>query len=341
MKLYGAEASRYFRKPNLRSPGLLVYGADAMRVAYCRGLAVDALLGNEDAKEMRLDRISSRELRNDPDRIGLAVKAQGFFAGRRVVLVEEANDGVAMMLGSIFEDWNQGDAFIVAQAGMLPPASKLRKLFEKHGSAYAAPVFADAESQVMIEAAIAESGLGGLAADSRRDIESLGRDLDPMAFRRFIEKLAIFKLGDESPVSSSDLVACAPGSMDVSLNEALDLIADGHARKAGDAVTRLVGLGHAPAGICTAAKRYFQNLHKVASDPKGPQAALDKLRPPVFGKQRRLALERRAQKWGFARTEEALMHLADADIALRSGGSVPARELMERVMLRIALLGRQ
>ena len=341
MKLYGKEASRYIRKPSLKSPGLLVYGADAMQVAYCRGLAVDALLGNGEAKEMRLDRILGRDLQRDPDRLGLAVKAQGFFAGRRVVLVEEASDGNAKLLASALDDWNQGDAFVVAQAGMLSQSSKLRLLFEKHSSARAAPIFADAESLVVVETLVAEAGLPSLSADGRRDIESLGRSLDPIAFKGFMEKLAIFKMGDEAPVSSADIEACAPDAADVSLNGVLDLIADGHVRKAGDAVTRLAGLGHAPAGICTAAKRYFQNLHRIASDPDGPQAALGKLRPPIFGKQRRASMERRAQNWGFARTEAALMHLADADLALRSGGPLPARELMERVLIRIAYLGRQ
>ncbi|MDE0110990.1 MAG: DNA polymerase III subunit delta [Albidovulum sp.] len=341
MKLSGREASRYIRKPSLNSPGLLIYGTEPMQVAFCRGLAVDALLGNEDAKEMRLDRFLGRELQRDPDRIELAVKAQGFFAGRRVVLVEEANEGNAKMLAGVLDDWNEGDAFVVAQAGMLSQSSRLRQLFEKHRRAYAAPIFADAESRAIVENVVAEAGLPGLSPEGRRDIESLGRSLDPLAFKRFVEKLATYKFGDDSPVSSSDIEACAPGSLDVSLNKVLDLIADGHVRKAGDAVTRLAGLGHAPAGICTAAKRYFQNLHRIASDPEGPQAALGKLRPPVFGRQRRAAMERRAQKWGFARTEVALAHLADADLSLRSGGSIPAKELIERVLIRIAYLGRQ
>ena len=341
MKLFGIEASRYIRKPSLKSPGLLVYGPDVMQVAYCRGLAVDALLGNGDAKEMRLDRILGRDLLSDPNRLGVAIKAQGFFEGRRVVLVEDAKEGNARLLAAVLDDWNQGDAFIVAQAGMLPQSSKLRQLFEKHGSARSAPVFADAEGPVIVETLVADAGLPSLSADGRRDIESLGRSLDPVAFKRFMEKLAIFKMGDEAPVSSCDIEACAPGSADVSLNGVLDLIADGHVRKAGDAVTRLAGLGHAPAGICTAAKRYFQILHRIASDPDGPQAALGKLRPPVLGRQRRASMERRAQKWGFARTEEALMHLADADLSLRSGGPLPARELMERVLIRIAYLGRK
>ena len=179
MKLAGIEASRYIRQPNLKSPGLLIYSSDAMLVAFCRGLSVDALLCDEDAKDMRLDRISGRDLRNDPEKIEIAVKTQGFFAGRRVVLVEEANDGIAKVLASVLDDWNQGDAYIVVQAGGLPKSSKLRQLFEKHKSAYAAQIFADAESKELVKTVNADGGLGDLSVDSRRDIESLGRSLDP------------------------------------------------------------------------------------------------------------------------------------------------------------------
>ncbi len=341
MKLFGRDASRYIRKPNLKSPGMLIYGADNLRVSYCLGLAVESLLGDGGAKEMRLDRIVGRDLQRDPDWIGLAVKAQGFFEGRRVVLVEEATDGSAKLISPALKEWNPGDAYIVAQAGTLSPNSKLRLLFERHKSACAAPIFADAEDQVVAETLIGEAGLGGISADCRRDIESLGRSLDPMALKQFLEKLALFKIGDDAPVSSEDIEACAPASTDTTLNGALDLIADGQVGRAGEAVTRLAGQGHAPAGICTAAKRYFQNMHRVASDPEGPQAAFAKLKPPVFGKYRRLALERRAQQWGFARTEAALMHLVEADLALRSGGPLPGRELIERVLIRIAYLGRR
>ena len=45
MKLTGRDAAAYFRKPDPEKAGLLIYGADAMRVALRRQEVIAALIG--------------------------------------------------------------------------------------------------------------------------------------------------------------------------------------------------------------------------------------------------------------------------------------------------------
>ena len=71
---------------------MLLFGADAMRVALKRAALVEALIGAEGAAEMRLTRLAGADLRRDPAALLDAMKAVGFFPGARVVLVEEAAD---------------------------------------------------------------------------------------------------------------------------------------------------------------------------------------------------------------------------------------------------------
>ena len=80
MKLSTREAARYFSKPDPGKTGLLIYGADAMRVALKRQQVVAALVGPAGEEEMRLTRINGAELRKDPAQLTDAVKAQGFFS---------------------------------------------------------------------------------------------------------------------------------------------------------------------------------------------------------------------------------------------------------------------
>ena len=47
MILRGAEASRYFAKPDPARAGLLIFGADPMRVALKRQEVIGALIGPE------------------------------------------------------------------------------------------------------------------------------------------------------------------------------------------------------------------------------------------------------------------------------------------------------
>ena len=79
MKLSGAAAARYCARPDPAKAGLLLYGADAMRVALKRQEAILALVGPSAEAEMRLERLSGADLRRDPAAVTDALRAQGFF----------------------------------------------------------------------------------------------------------------------------------------------------------------------------------------------------------------------------------------------------------------------
>ena len=79
-----------------------------MRVALKRAALVEALIGPDGAAEMRLERIAGADLRREPARCVDALKATGFFAGPRAVLVEEAGDAAAPALKAALADWRDG-----------------------------------------------------------------------------------------------------------------------------------------------------------------------------------------------------------------------------------------
>lgn len=77
----------------------------------------------------------------------------------------------------------------------------------------------------------------------------------------------------------------------------------------------------------------------MASDPKGAEAALNAQRPPVWGP-RRTAMLRQVRALPLNRLEEALGLLTDTDLDLRSSRPLPAAALVERCLMRIALMPR-
>jgi DNA polymerase-3 subunit delta len=81
MKLSPRDAPGYFARPDAARPGLLIYGADGMRVALRRQQVIKALIGPQGEEEMRLTRMTAADLRKDPAMLLDAVKAQGFFPG--------------------------------------------------------------------------------------------------------------------------------------------------------------------------------------------------------------------------------------------------------------------
>jgi len=338
MKLPPRDAPRYFAKPESQRTGLLIYGPDAMRVALKRQEVIAALIGPQGEEEMRLNRISAADLRKDKALLSDAVKAQGFFPGPRVAFVEDATETVAPIIIDALSDWREGDAQVIVTAGQLKATSKLRKLFEAHPNAYAAAIYDDPPSKAEIEAELAKAGLNNISAEAMTDLTGLSRSLDPGDFRQTVEKISLYKLGDDTPLGSDDIIACAPGSTEADLDDVLNIVAEARSGEIGPVMRRLRAQGIQPVGLCIGATRHFRTLYVAASDPGGAAAGIGRVRPPVFGPRRDRML-RQAQKWGAPKLQQALGLLTETDLKLRSAGqTAPDMALVERALIRLSRL---
>jgi DNA polymerase-3 subunit delta len=339
MKLNARDARAFFAKPDPAKAGLLIYGPDAMRVALRRQEVIAALVGPEGEEEMRLTRMSGSELRKEPAALLDAMTAQGFFPGQRVVFVEEANDTVIKPVEPALAEWRPGDAFLVITGGQLKPTSKLRKLFEGHKLALSTAIYADPPGRDEIEDELRKAGLSDVSSEAMSDLFDLGRILDPGDFRQTIEKLSLYKHGDASPVSAEDVANCAPVTTEAGVDDALDIVAEGRFAEIGPILTKLEGQGVQPVRLCIGANQHFRKLYAAASDPGGPEAGLARARPPVpYMRKDRLA--RQARGWGAVKLEHALRVLTDVDLQLRSSQPAPQMALVERAMIRLAMMAR-
>lgn len=338
MKLAPRDAPSYFAKPDPNKAGLLIYGADAMRVALRRQEVISALLGPKGEEEMRLTRLSGGDLRRDPAALPDAMRAQGFFPGLRVVFLEDANDANAPAVSDALADWQPQDARLIVTAAALRATSKLRKLFEGHSAALAAAIYDDPPSRAEVEAILAKASLGAVSGDAMRDLSDLAAALDPGDFRQNVEKLALYKVGDATPVSPEDIAACGPVSMEAALDDVLNLVAEARSGEIGPVMKRLRAQGVQPVTLCMAAGRHFRALYTIASDPDGPAQGLSRMRPPIFGPRRDRML-RQVKRWRVDRLQSALSDLTEADLRLRSvAQTAPGMALVERALIRIAVM---
>ena len=339
MILKGAEIARYLARPDPTRPGLLIYGQDAMRVALKRAEAIAALTGPGADEEMRLTRIAGADLRKDAALLMDAVKAVGFFPGQRVVLVDDAPDASAPAIAAALGDWAHGDAVIVIAAGGLAKSSALRKLFEPHKAAMTAPIYDDPPGEEEIARWLKEAGLSAPPPDAMRDLVALSRALDPGDFRQTVEKIALYKFGDDSALTPSEIALMAPSTIEAEIDDLIDVVADGKSAEFGQIMRRVEAQGILPVSIAIAALRHFRALHAASCDPGGALSGLSRLRPPVFGP-RRDRMARQEQSWGMRNLEEAIHHLLDTDMQLRSSSRAPAMALVERALIRLAMMPR-
>lgn len=337
MILKGVEASRYFARPDPSKSGLLIAGADAMRVALKRQEVIAALIGPEGEAEMRLTRIPAADLRKDSAALLDAIKAIGFFPGPRVAFVEDATDALAPVIAEALKAWLPGDAVIVVTAGGLTGKSALKTLFEKHPAAFCAMLYDDPPSREEIEDALKKAGLKDIGKEAMADLTTLARALDPGDFRQTLEKIALYKFRDDTPLTPAEVAAMAPATIEAEVDDLLHAVADGRVREVGLLMRRLEGQGVLPVTLCIQAMRHFRALHVAATDQGGLQAGLMKAR--IFGP-RRDQMQRQASAWGGGALETAVGLLLDTDLTLRSASRAPGMALMERALIRLAMMRR-
>lgn len=333
MKLAGAEARRYLAKPDPGKAALVIFGEDAMRVAMKRAEAVIALAGLKADAEMRLTRIPAADLRKDAAALQDSVKARGFFPGARVVVVEDATDGLSATLQAAFDDWRPGDANIIVTAGNLTGKSTLKTLSEKHFAVMCVGLYDDPPTREEIEAELKRAGLAMVPGDAMAELMTLSRSLDPGDFRQTLEKISLYKFQDASPLTPAEIAALAPATIETEAEDLLDAVAEQRMGDIGPVLRRLEGQGVLPVTLCIAALRHFTTLHLMSTDPEGPASGFARARG--FFKRRDRMLKQ-ASNWTTRQIEKALALLVETDLTLRSSSRAPLMAVMERTLIRIA-----
>jgi DNA polymerase-3 subunit delta len=338
MKLSGAEAVRYLAKPDPARAALLIFGADGMRVADKRLEAVAALIGPEGEAEMRFARLAAGEVRKRPALVADALAEKGFFPGPRVVLVEDATDTHTAAMEQALAGWRPGDAVLVVTAGGLTGKSTLKTVFERAAQAVAIGLYDDPPSREEIEAMLAKSGLTRVDSAAMGELTLLSKELEPGDFRQTVEKLGLYKLGDETPLNPVEIHALAPNAGEADEMDLAAVVADEQPARIGPLIRRLEAQGKLAVGLVIPVQRYFRALYAIATDPAGTAVAAR--RTYGFGN-RQGGMASQASRWSVPRLEAALTTLIETDLTLRSTSKAPAMAVLERALLRVALLNRE
>ena len=337
MKLSGRNLASFFEAPPKGLMGVLIYGNDPMRVASKREKLIYAILGPNANEEMRLTRISRENLKKSPEQAIDLCKAQGFFPGHRALLIEDANETVTDIIIKAFDAWNDRDAALIVTAGSLKPSSKLRKFFEQQKNTFSAPVYDDPMTRPEIEKIISDAGIKNVTQDSLNNLCQIALQLEPGDFKQTIEKLALYKLNDETSLTHQDISKCIPISNEAQIEEVLTVVLSGNHLKINHIVSRLQSQGVLPVTLVIAATRHFKILFSLATNPKGPSAGVAALRPPVYGP-RRESLIKQAQKWGPEKIKGAIKIITATDLKLRSlNQQAPQMAIVERLLIRLAM----
>jgi len=339
VKLAGARAAGFCARPD-KAPGgaaigALLHGPDAGLLALRRRELVAALTGGDD---LRLTRLEPAAALKDPAGIDAALRARGFFPGRRVVLIEGARDALAGALAPVLQGIGPEDAFLAVTAEGLTARSALRRLFEQGAGLVALGLYPDPPDAAELAAMLDAAGLtAGLTPEAAEALGALAGQTGRGALGPLIEKIALYALGRDAPLGLDELEPLLPSAAEAELDRLIAVVAEGRPAAVGPMIARLSAAGTGPVAMLIAAERHFRQLLALAVAPDGIEAGLKRLRPPAFGA-RRDGLITQARRWGPTRLEAANRLLFQADRCLRAPGDRPDRALVERCLIRLAMM---
>jgi DNA polymerase-3 subunit delta len=226
----------------------------------------------------------------------------------------------------------------VVTAQNLTARSALRRLFE--GAVYLASLglYPEPPDEVELKALLEKAGFScGLTPEAAQDLVSVANQIDRGALLQLIEMIAVYSLGFNKPLNQEGLAPLLPAAADSELERLVAAVAEGRAGAVAPLIARMAAAGVGATSMLIAVGRHFRQLLVLAVAQDGIEAALGQLRPPAFGP-RRKALASQARRWGPRRLESANRVLFQADRTLRSAGGRPDRALVERSLIRLAMM---
>jgi len=345
MKLATKDISRALKTLETDHFSVLAYGPDAGGVSDLLKRAQAAILGDTEPDPMALVKLTGEVLTADPARLFDEAAQPAFFGGPKIIHAGPVTDNHLASVQAVLEA--DLPAYLLLEAGTLPPKSKVRQLFEKSKNAYAAACYLDAERD--IEALIDEMLIGRgvmVSRDARIYLRSqLGNDRS--ITRAELEKLALYAGTFTNDAPREDLsLADVRDLIGTNASETTDDIAAAAFSGLGDQADTLLknALGQETNGVEIVRAIAWRCLRLLAASVdvdqgKSPTDAVAALKPPVFWKDKS-SYTAQVASWKRMRLQACLSLIIDAEIALKGQGPRPDITL-GRLLMQISMAGRR
>jgi len=286
-------------------------------------------------------RPTMEQIKSQPSLLLDEVSALSMMGGRRLVRLEGATNDAKTAVQLALDD-DAGDGLIVITAGDLATSSALRKLAEKHPCALSIACYSDDAGNVaaLVRTMLDEAGLTATQDAVHYLVSHLGSDRQ--VTRRELEKLVLYMGTEGGQVSLEDAEACVGDSAALMLSHVAEATTGGDLGKLESSLERAYTAKESPIAILRIVENRLVRMHLargiMEKERCGARQAIDKLRPPVFYKEKD-ALSNQLDRWSLAKINQALRILSEAEADCKSTG-MPAETITARTCLRLARAAR-
>ena len=335
MKLTARNIDAFIKTPDPAARVILVYGPDNGLMRE-RATALALTIVKDIADPFNVAALSTDILLDDPARLADEAGAISMMGGDRVIRVENAGDKLTPLIKTYLTNPSP-TTLVILEAGELTTKSSLRKLCESAKNPAAIPCYVEDERD-----------LGRLIRDTMQS-HNLRIDNDAVAWlaanisgdrmkaRGEIEKLALYKGNENTPVSLADAQAACGESGARNLDDLIFSVGGRQSGKALKIYNQLQEEGVPFIVILRALQTHFRRLHATKArlqDGSDLQSALYALSPPPFFKYEPLFREQ-VGSWSIPALDRVMSRLMDVEASCKRTGT-PAETLVAQSLLGIS-----
>ncbi len=323
MKITAGQIDRFLRKPDPKTPVVLVYGPDEGLVRERVDVLIKSVL-DDPSDPFRLSDLAADQVRSDPALLADEARALCLMGGRRVVRVRQAGDALKHAVKGLLE-LETVDALVVIESGDLGRASSLRKQIEQASNAAALPCYRDEGRDLgsLIDRLLAERHLRADREARAYLIEHLGGDR--AVTRAELDKLALYvdaSAGQPKAVGFDDVAGMIGDSAAVGLDDLAHATTLGDAKSLERCLDRLLGEGQAPIRLIRTLLNHVTRLRRMAlliERGESADRAIGQARPPIHFR-RKGDVKTALRRWPAPSLAAAQARLLTVEIACKTTG---------------------
>ena len=332
MKLYSNKAEQFIKSP--KGGMVLVYGNDQGLVRDITKRVCTAFLGSRDV--LAIKELDGEDIKKDPALFLDEVMGMSFFAEKRVVIVNEPENGFLELIQEVIAK-PIDDVFIIIAAGELGRESKLRKFFEESQALMTLLCYKeDAQSiRNYIVGKLRENGVSVDADALDYMIANLGED--KLITQNEMEKVLLF-LGKEKKLSFEDVTDILADNGELTIMDIAFAVSARDTAKLEKALSRAYGENVNPVPILRMVLWQLQRLmtaKQAMAAGANMDEAVKQLRPAVFFRQVdqfKLSL----RKWNEEQIKRALITVNNAELMVKSS-TIDPETVCRQELLKLAI----
>ena len=319
MKLANNQIDNFIKEQITNLDAALIYGSDQGIVAERKAIIIKNILG-ENYDPFLLNKFDNNDLIKNPDKLYNQLNNISLIAGRKVMVIYNANNNLHKVIEAALEDKKSND-FIIILGAEFTPNSKLRKFFETGKNIVALPCYID---DFFTKKNIIKNTLKNLSLNTDV-LEYIAHHIsgNRLILRQELRKLQIFCLNGNQ-LDSNNIRELLCENNDNDFQYLANAVADKNPQQAVEIIEELLANSIPETTILRVLINYLQRILEtkyLLTEHNNYDLAIKSLKPPVFFKQKEI-LRKHLNLWQENELKIILQKLTELELTCKKFSNV-------------------